>query len=411
MEELKNFVRDDWFETFGRGKENENLFFETQKKMEVEHSKWYENVERTFSEILTLTPIEALSADWLSGMDPDAVADTIAQNKNEEARKTSLFLSFIDSASGERVYLPLSDNGCYSAYSVVAGAGKPGIAWRSFEPSEKADHLNKSISKMRGQYKSLARFGKVRNNASSNYKVMEISQLLEDAKNGATKFGEVELLEGYISIDMTTAVWTLPGSQQVLCQRYREVIDENSGSKMNDMFMPGLYFSSSDTSNRAATLEPVFITDSGCLLHFVDGVRIRHDTTEENPMARFKDEANNMFAKFENIFEKLAELSKVKIYHAENAVINICNAYSISGKYGESAREEVVRLAYGEPYITAHDLYVCMIKIIEAAKESGASGKTVMNLDEQLSKIPSIKDWSVFDVGGGTPAWGAKTNN
>lgn len=401
--------KDEWFETFGPGEENEKAMLQSVEHAEA-NSIWDENINRRDCSMKAVRYFDTFDPELLKHLSiPDyVVADTVAQNEREEATKTGMFLSI----KGLKYYAVASTPNAIG--SIRALVGNQGSDYGRLSLEKRAAHLTDDFEVAPGKMMILTRYGKLRavhSDGENGYARMPIPELIKIVQKAIRdKFGYCSMRNSFHSNDVTRATWDLVNAQMDLTTKYQDTINAHSGSKLSPTFMPGVCFASSDTSNSAARLEPVFITDSGCILHFVDGVKVDHKKTSStrDPMKKFEEEANNIFAKFDDIFEKLAALSDVKIYHAENAIIYLCGDCGIPAKYGESAREMAAMLAYGEPYITAHDLYLCMMKVMEAAKEAGASGLKILNLDEQLASIPKIKDWSVYDVGGGTPAWGAK---
>ena len=100
----------------------------------------------------------------------------------------------------------------------------------------------------------------------------------------------------------------------------------------------------------------------------------------------------------------ITKLAGIKIYNPENCCIRLCNRYHISPKYGQAALEEIGRIALGEMYITAHDLYLGMTEILSEAERCDASQKVMTKLEESLARIIRT-DFSEDDVSG-TVAWG-----
>ena len=259
----------------------------------------------------------------------------------------------------------------------------------------------------------LIRYGKLsglHSGADGGYMAMPISSLLDITADTVTKrFGKAVMTGGYNSHGFTRATWELPNAQNRLIDMYQKALNEaGHGSQYAVNFMPGVDFYSSDTAASAASLDPVFFKPNGTPLHFVDGIKIKHlrrgDAKDKDGLELFAEGADNIFAKFEDVTRVITKLAGIKIYNPENCCIRLCNRYHISPKYGQAALEEIGRIALGEMYITAHDLYLGMTEILSEAERCDASQKVMTKLEESLARIIRT-DFSEDDVSG-TVAWG-----
>ena len=259
----------------------------------------------------------------------------------------------------------------------------------------------------------LIRYGKLsglHSGADGGYMTMPISSLLDITADSITRrFGTAVMAEGYNSHGFTRAMWELPDAQNRLIDMYQRALnDAGYTSQYAVNFMPGVDFFSSDTAASAASLDPVFFKPNGVPLRFMSGVKIKHlrrgDAKDRDGLFLYAEGADNIFAKFEDVTKIITKLAGIKIYNPQNCCIRLCNRYHISPKYGQAALEEIERIAIGEMYISAHDLYLGMTEVLSEAERCDASQKVMTKLEESLAKIVRT-DFSEDDVSG-TVAWG-----
>ena len=273
--------------------------------------------------------------------------------------------------------------------------------------------MNNGFETSKGTALGLIRYGKLsglHSGAEGGYMAMPISRLLDITADIITRrFGKADMTAGYNSHGFTRALWEMPDAQSRLLDMYQKALNEAGHSSQYAVnFMPGVDFYSSDTAASAASLDPVFFKPNGTPLRFIDGVRIKHlrrgDAKDKDGLELFAAGADSIFAKFEDTAKVIARLAAIKIRNPENCCVRLCNRYHISPKYGQAALEEVERIAMGEMYITAHDLYLGMTEVLSEAERCDASQKVMTKLEESLAKIVRT-DFSEDDVSG-TVAWG-----
>ena len=255
----------------------------------------------------------------------------------------------------------------------------------------------------------LIRCGKIsalHSGADGGYEVMPISDLLEIVKEVINnRFGGAEFVEGYNSHGFTRAYWTLPTVKQQLMKTYEKII-HNSNGKICPNLVPAIRFMSSDTANSSAILDPVFLdTNTNVAVKYVDGAKVRHTrkgTGGADPMEMFREQANNIFAKFNETTEVIAKLSQIEIQNPANAVVSLCKKYYIGKKYGDAARAEA-EMFCGGGSLTAHDVYLCLHEALAEAERCNASQQMISQISEAIARVLHA-DWHEHDVGG-TVAW------
>ena len=273
--------------------------------------------------------------------------------------------------------------------------------------------MNNGFETAKGTALGLIRYGKLsglHSGSDGGYMTMPISRLLDITADTVTRrFGTAVMAGGYNSHGFTKAMWELPNAQNRLIDMYQKALYESGNSTLYAVnFMPGVDFYSSDTAASAASLDPVFFKPNGTPMRFIEGIKVKHlrrgDAKDKDGLILFAEGADNIFAKFEDTAKVIAKLAGIKIRNPENCCIRLCNRYHISPKYGQAALEEIERIAMGEMYITAHDLYIGMTEVLSEAERCDASRKVITKLEESLAKIVRT-DFSEDDVSG-TVAWG-----
>lgn len=277
--------------------------------------------------------------------------------------------------------------------------------------------MNNGFETSKGTALGLIRYGKLsglHSGSDGGYMTMPISRLLDITADTVTRrFGGAVMAGGYNSHGFTRAMWELPNAQNRLIDMYQKALNESGNSTLYAVnFMPGVDFYSSDTAASAASLDPVFFKPNGTPMRFIEGIKVKHlrrgDAKDKDGLILFAEGADNIFAKFEDTAKVIAKLAGIKIRNPENCCIRLCNRYHISPKYGQAALEEIERIAMGEMYITAHDLYLGMTEVLSEAERCDASRKVLTKLEESLAKIVRT-DFSEDDVSG-TVAWGQVQN-
>lgn len=383
---------------FGGGKDNQDLFCAEIRESD-ENSKWTE-ITINQCELVDLgLPMERMTNDVgkLYHLDEELVEDTA-----ENGTRLMLLGEGIPFLV-RRAALP----------SIFQTAKLNGSALGKMDPLRLAQTINNGFAVGSGKALALERYGKLsacHSAGEGGYAIMPIPELCDIAiKELEEKFGYIEMDNAYHSHEYSRATWQLVDAQSAMMSKYQSVLQKYMEQEHIPMYMPAARFSSSDTANSCATLEPVFLTNEGSELRFTAGVSIKHKRApagELQPMDAFQQGCKELFAKFDESIEMMEELAKREVYHAENFVISVCKKLKIAKKYGEAARDYAECLAAGRAYVDGHSMYLAMTNIISSAKEYGASGRTLLELDEKISQIPTL-DWAEHDVGG-TVAWSDK---
>ncbi len=404
MEVQERRQKDSWEEHFPRGAEH-NLI---QSVIEMEeNSLWLPEI--TAREIR----LEAID-------DRPLFLETQMQQyhlDNEElVEETAQFGTKLLIYTGVRSYLSGS---CYELVRDTAVSGLHRVARLNgnslgqMTRMKYCETMNNGFETSKGTALGLIRYGKLsglHSGADGGYMTMPISSLLYITADSITRrFGNAVMAEGYNSHGFTRAMWELPDAQNRLIDMYQRALnDAGYTSQYAVNFMPGVDFFSSDTAASAASLDPVFFKPNGVPLRFMSGVKIKHlrrgDAKDRDGLSLYAEGADNIFAKFEDVTKIITKLAGIKIYNPQNCCIRLCNRYHISPKYGQAALEEIERIAIGEMYISAHDLYLGMTEVLSEAERCDASQKVMTKLEESLAKIVRT-DFSEDDVSG-TVAWG-----
>ena len=145
---------------------------------------------------------------------------------------------------------------------------------------------------------------------------MPISELLDISIEALqARFGELDFKSGTNEHEFTTATWELPDAQNDILTKYQNVLSNNAVSRcMPENFMPAVKFCSSDSGGSSAMLIPVFRLHSGTYYPLVKGVEIKHKKSSHG-ISKFRAEANEIYAKFEDSLKKVEKLASSERSH------------------------------------------------------------------------------------------------
>ena len=396
--------KDSWEEFFSR--DTEHALIQSVMEME-ENSEWIPGI--------TARDIRLEAIDDRP-MFLDSQIQQFHLDNIELAEETALFgtrlliYMGVRSYSNGRVHELVRDTAVSGLHRV---ARLNGNSLSQMSRTKYCESMNNGFETSKGTALGLIRYGKLsglHSGADGGYMAMPISRLLDITADTVTRrFGTAVMSAGYNSHGFTRAMWELPNAQNRLIDMYQKALTEAGHPSLYAVnFMPGVDFYSSDTAASAASLDPVFFKSNGTPLRFIEGIKVKHlrrgDAKDRDGLDLFAEGTENIFAKFEDVTKVIVRLAGIKIHNPENCCIRLCNRYHISPKYGQAALEEVERIAMGEMYITAHDLYLGMTEVLSEAERCDASQKVMTKLEESLAKIVRT-DFSEDDVSG-TVAWG-----
>lgn len=362
------------------------------------NSRWHTDIASDAIRLEAIFPIEAMECASVYGIDPDVLIETASPYGTQ----------LVIDIDGRK--LPVRDT---AIQSLQETAKLSGTALSRMTPSAYSEVLNAGFKVARGNSLVLERYEKLsacHSGAESGYEIMSASELIDATVSvSAARFGETRFIRGNSSHSFTDAWWELPQAQNHLIHTYQKALEEaGAESEYAVNFMPALHFYTSDTANSCAVLAPVFMMDGSRAIQLTEGIRVKHTRkAAENGLygtALYKELVQGIYARFEASAETIRNLAKRTVFNPENCVISLCRRYGIPKRYGEAAREEVARYTAGNGTINAHDLYLGMTAVTQAAADCGASMSVRFNLDEALGKIAVLQDWSEHDVGG-TVSW------
>ncbi len=367
-----------------------------------DHSRWYNDI---LSKDIAINPIDfPIMAPQLAveyHMEEDVVVDTASDEG------TRLFAS---TNYGDK---NLCIRKC-AINSLLERASLFGAALGRVTPADFATIINLALNVSRGPALILERYGKIaafHSDAGSGYRIMPISTLLEIVNRElGRRFGTPVFLTGYNSHSYTTGIWMLDDMTEEFKAKYGAAVSRASGTSHIDVnFIPCVRFSSSDTANCSAILEPLFRLSNGSYLHFTDGIKVKHVRAVSGleGVEKFEQEVQmHLFTKFQDAIEAAGRLSTIEIWNPENCVVSICNKLKVAKKYGDYAREAVERLSINTPCLSALDIYVVLTEMIGEAQYRGATQTTIDALEEKIYTVmnPAF-NWKDHDVGG-LVSWG-----
>lgn len=401
---------DAYEDQFPKGPEAESALHDAILDME-EHSTWHPLVK---TNQLVLSPIEGpMDAEEEQKKYPELDIEVIKDTA--DGYGSHLFVHHI--YNGQRVMSWCVRN-VDSCRTLKEAAKLGGSALGKMSAQNLAQTLNNGLEVASGTTLMLERYGKISafhsGSEGDGYEIMPIPELWDIVvETVKARFGTMAFMEGRISHRFAAATWALPEVKNELLAAYKDAI-KNSASYSESAVMklsPAVRFYSSDTGDSSAKLYPLFLSPSGAQLRLVPGVEVRHEKPrregKKDPVSRmdeFREGCENIYAMFYDAIEKTAELSRIKIYNGENCVVSLCLKYKIAKKYGDRVREIVTDYAFGQPFITAYDVYSAMTEVVPIARSMNAKEETITTLSEIVDRILNA-DWSEHDVSG-VVSWG-----
>ena len=348
------------------------------------HSRWHHDIETCG---LKLTDIEGpLLASTIArkyGMEYDMVFDCASDGSK-----------LILHNWGDAWLVRACARSTLCSSAKLAGSALGRMSVKNF-----ATVMNYGFDVATGKSLILERFGMVTAVHSANaggYEIMPISNLIDIATEElSARFGELDFKYGYNSHEYTSCIWELPEMKDDFAEKYQESLKNAASHVISTDFMPCIRFASSDTGASRAQLVPMFKTSNGTYFRFVKGVAIKHEKKEKSGLDRFREEAKDIFAKFNESLEQIEKMSKIEVWNPVNAVISICKKYGIPKKFGSKVVEEVQHFGM----LSAHDIYLFLCETTNYAKEAGCGLGYIMDLEEALAKVLTA-DWAEHDVAG-----------
>ena len=302
----------------------------------------------------------------------------------------------------------LRDTGRMTLYTSAGQIGPAnGNMVKAEAYSDLAKSMNLGLKYAKGNALLLIRYGKLsalHSGASDGYCVMPISELLAATKNALNKrFGVPQFKEGFNSHSYTSAIWELPDVQSELVNKYQQALSTAVSRNHSANWMPMVRFSTSDTATSSAVLMPKLKPSSGGYAFCIGkGIRVEHMMKTSGAvygLEKFQQEAENLYALFEDGAELMKKLGEVEIANPVNCLVGICVALKIPRKYADPAREEVDTFTISTPRMSALDIYLSLAQIPQYAKDNGASETKILELEETVAKILNM-DFTDYDVGG-----------
>jgi hypothetical protein len=377
---------------------DESEFLTEISEME-KNSVWMPGIPRTALTVLPLdAPMFIQEAVDKYNIDPDLARDTV----DDASAGTHLMVQY----QGQTWCL--RDTGRMTLYTSAGQIGPAnGNMVKAEAYSDLAKSMNLGLKYAKGNALLLIRYGKLsalHSGASDGYCVMPISELLAATKNALNKrFGVPQFKEGFNSHSYTSAIWELPDVQSELVNKYQQALSTAVSRNHSANWMPMVRFSTSDTATSSAVLMPKLKPSSGGYAFCIGkGIRVEHMMKTSGAvygLEKFQQEAENLYALFEDGAELMKKLGEVEIANPVNCLVGICIALKIPRKYADPAREEVDTFTISTPRMSALDIYLSLAQIPQYAKDNGASETKILELEETVAKILNM-DFTDYDVGG-----------
>ncbi len=228
----------------------------------------------------------------------------------------------------------LRDTGRMTLYTSAGQIGPAnGNMVKAEAYSDLAKSMNLGLKYAKGNALLLIRYGKLsalHSGASDGYCVMPISELLAATKNALNKrFGVPQFKEGSNSHSYTSAIWELPDVQSELVNKYQQALHGRQPESQRQLDAHGsLFYKRYCDQQRCPDAEAEAEFRRVCLLYRQGHPGRAHD---ENLRAvygleKFQQEAENLYALFEDGAELMKKLGEVEIANPVNCLVGICAA-------------------------------------------------------------------------------------
>lgn len=264
-----------------------------------------------------------------------------------------------------------------------------------------AAHLNDYISlkekdKRQSKMLALIQDGKLSALHSGTYTPIKMSSVFELVDDFVNEFEKCSFLGGKWSWENCQAEYRINDTK--LDKVYTSLIGKYITFKTIHIELLAL---SSDVAEAAVRFYPRFILD-GHYVPLTCGAAVKHvgkvsiDTVEER--------LGDVFKSFEASCRSLAALGDIFLNNKKNVMIKAFSKLNIPQKYAAEVANK-----YSNSPTTALDVYTSMCAVLGELKSSKLSDTTVLNYEEQLSKLITYNRnaWLRFDVPGEV-YWNAK---
>lgn len=260
-----------------------------------------------------------------------------------------------------------------------------------------AEILNQCLKVAKG--KALIRLseGKVRaiHSAEKNgYQVFPLSELFMQASvyiNG--EYQKTEFQEGYADQSMVTAVWKV--SDERLEEVYSEIM-EKYGKQVRGKLSATIRICSSDVAASGANIF-YSLQEGKHEIALGTDMRLKHD--HNTHMKEFSTNLLSTFECYKTVIKKTVEkLVKIPIENPANTMIGVMSRY----KFGKKVTAEMVerfKATFGEDPCSAYEVYCGISEVLFQAQSQGASGRSLVELEEKVAKCQSVK-WQDYDIPG-----------
>lgn len=264
-----------------------------------------------------------------------------------------------------------------------------------------ANHLNdylglKEKDKRQSKMLALIQDGKLSALHSGSYTPIKMSSIFELVDDFVNEFEKCSFLGGKWSWENCQAEYRINDTK--LDKVYTSLIGKYITFKTIHIELLAL---SSDVAEAAVRFYPRFIID-GHNIPLSGGAAVKHvgKVTVETVEERLGD----VFKSFEASCRSLAALGDIFLNYKKNVMIKAFSKLNIPQKYAAE-----VAYKFSNTPTTALDVYTDMCSVLAELKASKLPDTTVLNYEEQLSKLITYNRnaWLRFDIPGEV-SWNAK---
>jgi len=227
-----------------------------------------------------------------------------------------------------------------------------------------------------------------------DYARMDIDQLLNGLGDKLDdKYPGYTFHFGYSDHALTSAEFRLPGQKDDLLAVYSRELEAHGKTAMAGNIMPGIRFMTSDTGISSAKVSALLF-GLQYPIHIGSAIAVHH--RGQSKVDDFIGSLDQLFAKMDKSYSRLAELMKIPIEYPVNTMTRICKKLSMPKKPAIDAIQ-MYEMTYGDGLSTAHEVFVALQEVIFNMRIEKTPESKLLTTEENLSRALWFR-WSDYDL-------------
>lgn len=361
-------------------------------------------IANTAVKCIDVGPIMApvfLDSHKIYGNDIDALISTMTDGSEMGYEAGSRFMYSWAPEGGDRMYYLLSQK-AFESLANIAGSDCP--AYRRRNDAKKAEELNYDLTTLPEAKEILVQVSDLTNKINNIhigwYNVFRKDKMLYGITDTFDeKYRGYEFLGGTYSHAGISAKWAFPDQAEEILELYEGTIAKKSPVISFADATPVISFYTSDSGESTATLGAYLEKENYYRMKIGNLVKVYHkgETSEQTVI----DAAGDLFAKFRNLMEAMAELVKIDIENPINCMLNAgIEVCGLNKSHLLKAIEEYKDMYGEESEATANDIfYVLQRALYNMRLDAKVGDVKCEDCEEALLKLlsPSFS-WESYDT-------------